>query len=190
MSSKDIDTQQKPSTFALYVDEKLKLLDNRARILTEKRISDILFEAEMGSMPSIYQITITTLIYDQPIMKLPLNLTVEGVWSHQRVLNETLFCLKHFYILTNMSNSLLTDDTLTFYVMNSSAQQIACDLNWASDLIISSITRSIIFLYEENERCFPKSYSNLISYFLKMVSGKTSHRNNSNERIFHLSLII
>ena len=50
VSSKD--TQQKPSTFALYVDEKLKLLDNRTRIFTEKRISDILFEAEMGSMPS------------------------------------------------------------------------------------------------------------------------------------------
>ena len=50
-SSKDVDTQQKPSTFALYVDEKFKLLDNRARIFTEKRISDILFEAEMGSMP-------------------------------------------------------------------------------------------------------------------------------------------
>ena len=52
VSSKDVDTQQKPSTFGLYADEKLKLLDNRTRIFTEKRISDILFKAEMGSMPS------------------------------------------------------------------------------------------------------------------------------------------
>ena len=29
-----------------------KLLDNRTCIFTEKRISDILFEAQMGSMPS------------------------------------------------------------------------------------------------------------------------------------------
>ena len=51
VSSKDVDTQQKLSTFALYVDEKLNLLDNRTHIFTEKRISDILLEAEMGSMP-------------------------------------------------------------------------------------------------------------------------------------------
>ena len=80
VSSKDVDTQQKSSTFALYVEEKLKLLDNRTRIFTEKRISDILFEAEMGSMPSSIPITIITLIYDQPIPKLPLNLTIGGVW--------------------------------------------------------------------------------------------------------------
>ena len=80
VSSKDVGTQQKPSTFALYVDEKLKLLDNRTRIFTEKRISDIIFEAEMGSMPSSIQITITTLIYNQPIPKLPLHLTIGGVW--------------------------------------------------------------------------------------------------------------
>ena len=80
VSSKDVDTQQKSSTFALYVEEKLKLLDNRTRIFTEKRISDILFEAEMGSMPSSIPVTITTLIYDQPIPKLPLNLTIGGVW--------------------------------------------------------------------------------------------------------------
>ena len=52
VSSKDVDTQQKPSTFAFYDHEKLKLLDNRTRIFTEKRISDILFEEEMASMPS------------------------------------------------------------------------------------------------------------------------------------------
>ena len=52
VSSKDVDTQQKPLTFALYVDEKLKLLDNQTRIFTEKRISVILFEAEIRSMPS------------------------------------------------------------------------------------------------------------------------------------------
>ena len=52
VSSKDVDTQQKPTTFALYVDEKLKLLVNRTRIFTEKRISGIFFEAEMGSIPS------------------------------------------------------------------------------------------------------------------------------------------
>ena len=51
-SSKDADTQQKMSTFAIFVDEKLKLSDNRTRIFTEKRISDILFEAEMGPIPS------------------------------------------------------------------------------------------------------------------------------------------
>ena len=80
VSSKDVDTQQKSSTFAVYVEEKLKLLDNRTRIFTEKRISHILFEAEMGSMPSSIPITIITLIYDQPIPKLPLNLTIGGVW--------------------------------------------------------------------------------------------------------------
>ena len=52
VSLKDVDTQQKPSTSALYVDEKLKLLHNRTHIFTEKRTSDTLFEAEMGSMPS------------------------------------------------------------------------------------------------------------------------------------------
>ena len=113
VSSKDVDTQQKPSTFALYVDEKLKLLDNQTRIFTEKRISDILFEAEMGSMPSSIPNSTITLIYDQPIPKLPLYLTIGRVWSNQRVLNETLFYLKNFYILTNMFKSSLTDDTLT-----------------------------------------------------------------------------
>ena len=78
VSWKDVDTQQKPSTFALYVDEKLKMLDDRTRIFTEKRISDILSEAEMGSMPS--SIPTTTLIYDQLILKLPLKLTIGGVW--------------------------------------------------------------------------------------------------------------
>ena len=52
VSSKDLDTHQKPTTFALYVDEKLKLLVNRTRIFTTKRISGIVFEAEMGSIPS------------------------------------------------------------------------------------------------------------------------------------------
>ena len=51
VSSKDVDTRQKPSTFA-FCDEKLKLLESRTRVFTEKLISDILFEAEMGSMPS------------------------------------------------------------------------------------------------------------------------------------------
>ena len=76
VSSKDADTQLKPSTFALYVDEKLKLLDNRTGIFTEKRISEklkLLYHL-------VYQKTITNLIYDQPIPKLPLNLTIGGVW--------------------------------------------------------------------------------------------------------------
>ena len=70
----------KSSIFALSVDEKLKLLDNRSRIFTEKRISDILSEVEIGTMHLVYQITITTLIYHQPIPKLPPNLTIGGVW--------------------------------------------------------------------------------------------------------------
>ena len=49
-------------------------------IFIEKRISDILFEAEMGPCHLVYQITITTLIYNQTIPKLPLNLTIAGVW--------------------------------------------------------------------------------------------------------------
>ena len=80
VSSKDVDTPQKPSSFALYVDEKLKLFDNQTRIFTEKRISDILFEAEMDPCHLVYQITITTLIYNQPIPKLPLSLTIGRVW--------------------------------------------------------------------------------------------------------------
>ena len=36
-----------PSTFAMYVDDKLKQMDTRSRTLTEKRIIYILFEAEM-----------------------------------------------------------------------------------------------------------------------------------------------
>ena len=52
VSSKDVNTLQKPSLFVLSVDEKLKLLDKRNRIFTEKRISDVLSEAEIGSTPS------------------------------------------------------------------------------------------------------------------------------------------
>ena len=39
----------KVSSFAMYVDEKLKNLDNRSRALAEKRISDVLFDLEMGN---------------------------------------------------------------------------------------------------------------------------------------------
>ena len=39
---------QKISNFAMYVDEKLSNLDKRSRRITEKRISDVLFEAEMS----------------------------------------------------------------------------------------------------------------------------------------------
>ena len=124
VSSKDVDTQQKPSTFALYVDRKLKLLDNRTHIITETRISDILFEAEMGYMPSSIPNN-----YNHPHLRSTNTeiTTQPNYWrsmvtsESQRVLNETLFCLKHFYILTNMFNSLLTDDILTFYIMNSFA---------------------------------------------------------------------
>ena len=36
-----------PSSFALYVDDKLKQMDARSRTITEKRIMDILFEDEI-----------------------------------------------------------------------------------------------------------------------------------------------
>ena len=39
---------QKISNFAVYVDEKLSNLDKRSRRIAEKRISDVLFEAEMS----------------------------------------------------------------------------------------------------------------------------------------------
>ena len=39
---------QKISNFAMYVDEKLSNLDKRSRRIAEKRISDVLFEAEMS----------------------------------------------------------------------------------------------------------------------------------------------
>ena len=42
-------SQSITSPFALYVDEKLKLLEKRTRMFTEKRIMDIIFEAEMGA---------------------------------------------------------------------------------------------------------------------------------------------
>ena len=38
---------QKISNFAMYVDKKLSDLDKRSRQIAEKRISDVLFEAEM-----------------------------------------------------------------------------------------------------------------------------------------------
>ena len=50
----DLRQQRKPqsitSPFALYVDEKLKLLDKRTPMFTEKRIMDSIFEAEMGAL--------------------------------------------------------------------------------------------------------------------------------------------
>ena len=38
-----------PSSFAMYVDDKLKYMDARSHTITEKRIMDILFETEMGT---------------------------------------------------------------------------------------------------------------------------------------------
>ena len=43
-----IQNSPKVSHFTLYIDEKLSQLDQRTRRLTEKRISDIIFEAEMS----------------------------------------------------------------------------------------------------------------------------------------------
>ena len=38
-----------PSSFAMYVDDKLKQMDAHSLTITEKRIMDILFEVEMGT---------------------------------------------------------------------------------------------------------------------------------------------
>ena len=38
-----------PSSFAMYVDDKLKQMDARSRTIIEKRIMDILLEVEMGT---------------------------------------------------------------------------------------------------------------------------------------------
>ena len=38
-----------PSSFAMYVDDKLKQMDAHCFTITEKRIMDILFEVEMGT---------------------------------------------------------------------------------------------------------------------------------------------
>ena len=45
----NLESVPKVSSFAKYVDEKLKNLDNRSRTLAEKRITDVLFDLEMGN---------------------------------------------------------------------------------------------------------------------------------------------
>ena len=38
-----------PSSFAIYVDDKLKQMDARSRTITEKRVMDIFFEVDAGT---------------------------------------------------------------------------------------------------------------------------------------------
>ena len=38
-----------PSSFAIYVDDKLKQMDARSRTITEKSVMDILFEVDTGN---------------------------------------------------------------------------------------------------------------------------------------------
>ena len=60
---------------------KTKINNLRAQLGREiGKISDILFEAEMGSMSSSIPNNYNHPIYDQPIPKLPLNLTIGGAW--------------------------------------------------------------------------------------------------------------
>ena len=97
-----------------------KLLDNRTCIFTEKRISDILFEGEMGSMPSSIPNN-----YNHPHLRSTnTKITTQPNYWRSMVTSESFewdFSLLKTMLHTNMFNSLLTDDTLTFYVMNSSA---------------------------------------------------------------------
>ena len=44
-----LESVTKVSSFAMYVDEKLNNLDSRSRALAEKRISDVLFDLDMGN---------------------------------------------------------------------------------------------------------------------------------------------
>lgn len=44
-----LESVTRASSFAMYVDEKLNNLDSRSRALAEKRISDVLFDLEMGN---------------------------------------------------------------------------------------------------------------------------------------------